>query len=146
MPVISVCPIYFPYLLNLTGNLHAYTMLHSHLASLVTSNIITCCYISCIDVCNVCMIVLEINILPQARYIYTNFKGLPGQVFVNSSQYSITSLSCFTIVGYRPVSPKTAKLDVHFCQSLDFVHSIGLQDFRIRSTKLFQILARLLSF
>ena len=39
---------------------------HQHdqsLASLVTFSIITCCHISYIVICNVCMIVLEINIL-----------------------------------------------------------------------------------
>ena len=68
----------FPYLLILTGNLHGCTTLYSHLRLIgeATSmmshwllcwpSIITCCYISCIYVC---MIVLEINILPQARFI-----------------------------------------------------------------------------
>ena len=45
------------------------------------------------------------------KLVINEFQGLLGQVFINFSQYPITSFSCLTIIGYRPVSPSTAKLD-----------------------------------
>ena len=106
---------------------------HQHdepLTSLVTSSIITRCYMSCIDFCHVCMIVLEMNILLLLLHMYSDIQGLYSLSGWTSRKVSKSWGFPIALKIDRHIGSSAAKLSVKFQSDTIIMNPISrLRDF-----------------